>query len=114
MIPLIPSGLYLAEGLVINSICLIDAEGICCNNCSMETLEGLPSTKTRTLLFPRMLISLVCGSILTVGMLFMISEAVVPEAIKSFPILITLRSIFCTMVERSETTSTSLSSVTSS
>ncbi|MNE29999.1 hypothetical protein D3C80_1234960 [compost metagenome] len=32
IIPLIPSGLYLADGLVINSICLIEVEGICCNN----------------------------------------------------------------------------------
>jgi hypothetical protein len=28
IIPLIPSGLYFAEGFVINSICLIDDEGI--------------------------------------------------------------------------------------
>ena len=32
IIPDIPSGLYFAEGLVINSICFIDDEGICCNN----------------------------------------------------------------------------------
>ena len=59
MIPLIPSGLYFAEGFVINSICLIEAEGICCNNCSTETFEGFPSISTRTLLFPLMLISFV-------------------------------------------------------
>ena len=31
IIPLIPSGLYFADGLVINSICLMEADGICCN-----------------------------------------------------------------------------------
>ncbi len=32
MIPLIPSGLYFAEGFVINSTLLIEVDGICCNN----------------------------------------------------------------------------------
>ena len=38
---------------------------------------------------------------LTVGMLLKISEALVPEAIKSLPIVITFLSAFCSMVERS-------------
>ena len=53
MIPDIPSGLYLALGLVINSIFLIEVDGICFNNCEASILLGRPSTKTRTFSFPR-------------------------------------------------------------
>ena len=101
MIPLFPSGLYFEEGLVINSTCFIDAEGICCNNCPASIFVGFPSIKTLTLLFPRKLNSFVCGSIFTVGMLLKISDAVVPEAIKSLPIVTTFLSAFCSIVERS-------------
>src|SRR6187431_2562537 len=65
MIPLIPSGLYLADGLVINSICLIEVAGICCNNWDALTVVGLPSTNTLTLELPLRLTALVCGSTLT-------------------------------------------------
>ena len=52
MIPDIPSGLYLALGLVINSIFLIEVEGICFNNCAASMLLGRPSTRTRTFSLP--------------------------------------------------------------
>ena len=112
--PLMPSGLYFAEGFVISSICFMDDDGICCNNWVASIFDGFPSIRILTLVFPLRLISLVCGSILTVGMLFMISDAVLPEAIKSFPILITFLSIFCTMVERSPIISTPFSCTASS
>ncbi len=57
IIPLMPSGLYFAEGLVINSIDFIAVEGICFNNCAVGMLDNLPSTMTRTFWFPRKLIS---------------------------------------------------------
>ncbi|WP_242653607.1 hypothetical protein [Flavobacterium psychrophilum] len=41
-----PSGLYFAEGFVMSSICLIDEDGICCNNCVALIFVGLPSTRT--------------------------------------------------------------------
>lgn len=84
----------------------MEADGICCNNCPASILVGFPSINTLTLLLPRKLNSLVCGSILTVGMLLKISDAVVPEAIKSFPIVTTFLSAFCSIVERSFTIET--------
>ena len=92
--PLIPSGLYLAEGFVINSIDLIAVEGICFNNCAVGIFDSFPSTMTLTFEFPLRLISPVWVSTLTEGIPIMSSEAV-PLAAKSFPIVITLRSTFC-------------------
>ncbi len=111
IIPLMPSGLYLAEGLVISSICLIEEEGICCNNWAASILVGFPSIRIFTFEFPLKLIALVCGSTLTEGMLFMISDAVAPAEIKSFPTLITFRSIFCSIIDFSLTISTLFSSM---
>ena len=114
IIPLIPSGLYFAEGLVINSICLMDVEGICFNNWATGTLLNLPSTITRTFSLPLKLILPLCWSTFTEGILFIISLAVAPAVVKSFPTFTTLRSIFCSMVETSATTVTSSNPVASS
>ena len=105
MIPLIPSGLYLAEGLVINSIVFIEVDGICFRSCAGSILVGLPSIRIRTLEFPRSAI-LPFWSTFTEGTLFIISEALAPVVVRSFPTFITLRSILCSMVVRSATTVT--------
>ena len=60
IIPLIPSGLYLADGLVINSMLLIEEDGICFSNCSAGMFDNLPSTITLTFWLPRKLIDPVC------------------------------------------------------
>lgn len=59
IIPLFPSGLYFADGLVINSTCLIEAEGICCNNWVASMFVGFPSINTRTFELPLKLNSFV-------------------------------------------------------
>ena len=102
-----PSGLYLADGLVINSILLIEDDGICLSNCSAGILDNLPSTITLTFWLPRKLIDPVCWSTLTDGRLFIISLAVAPAVCKSLPIVMTFRSTFCCIVEVSATIVTS-------
>ena len=114
MIPLIPSGLYLAEGLVISSMDFMDVDGICFSNWATGTLDNFPSTMTLTLEFPRSEISPVWASTFTEGMLFIISAAEAPAVVRSFPTLITFRSTRCSMVVRSATTSTPSSSLVSS
>ena len=59
MMPDIPSGSYLAEGFVINSILSILLAGICCKIAALllpVILEGFPSIKTVTFPLPRKLI----------------------------------------------------------
>ena len=101
MIPLIPSGLYFADGLVISSIAFIADDGM---------LDSFPSTMTGTFSLPRRLIAPDCGSIFIEGIPTNNSEAV-PAAAKSFPIVITYRSTFCSMAETSAITFTSSKAV---
>ena len=114
MMPLMPSGLYLAEGLVINSTFLIAVEGICCKSTAAGTLLGLPSIKIRTFSLPRKLMFPVWLSTETDCTLFNNSDAVAPAVVKSLPTLMTFRSIFCTTEEVSATTTTSFNSAKSS
>jgi len=110
MIPLIPSGLYFADGLVISSIAFIADDGICLSNCAAGMLDSFPSTMTGTFSLPRRLIAPDCGSIFIEGIPTNNSEAV-PAAAKSFPIVITYRSTFCSMAETSAITFTSSKAV---
>ena len=114
MIPLMPSGLYFAEGFVMSSICLMDEDGICFSNCATGMFESFPSTITRTFSLPRIESAPVCWSMLTVGRLFIISEAVGPAVAKSLPMFITFLSKRCSMVDLSATIFTSSNEAISS
>ena len=56
IIPLIPSGLYFADGFVINSPLFTVEEGSCFNICAVDKFDGFPSINTRTFSFPLKLI----------------------------------------------------------
>ena len=102
IIPLFPSGLYLADGLVISSMFLIAFDGICCSSCSVGMFVGFPSINTRTFVFPLKDSVPVCGSTATDWILSKTSAAAAPIEVKSLPTLMTILSTFWVTVEVSD------------
>jgi hypothetical protein len=92
--PLIPSGLYFAEGFVIRSKLFTEEEGICFNNFEGDKFDGFPSIKTRTLLFPFKLMVRELKSTSTDGIFSNNCKEFVPAEAKYLRTLMTLLSIF--------------------
>ena len=108
MMPLMPSGSYLAEGLVMTSTFSTVEAGICSSNDARSLLSsslGRPLTNTLTLLEPRS-VTLPSLSTATLGTCSSTSVAVPPLLTIFLSTLMTRLSNWYSTIERSAVTST--------